>query len=126
MTPNRPPSWEQVETLLADLAASGTAFPSATSRRNTISRYERGRRLMLETDTGSRWVSLANIQTCWETFERLGRVRRQDVLEPGRCSAFMVALFAQVAGVDDGTLDGGYLAFAGDAAETKALHLNSF
>ena len=41
---------------------------------------------------GWRWT---HIRECWETFERLGRIRRQDVLEPGRCSAFMVALFAQ-------------------------------
>jgi hypothetical protein len=40
------------------------------------------------------------VRTCWETFERLGRVRRGDLLEPGRCSAFMFALFAHVEGVE--------------------------
>ena len=36
---------------------------------------------------------------CWETLERLGRIKRSDVLEPGRCSAFMMALFQQVEGI---------------------------
>jgi hypothetical protein len=40
-----------------------------------------------------------SIHECWETFERLGRIRRRDVLDPGRCSAFMIALFRQVPGV---------------------------
>jgi hypothetical protein len=42
-----------------------------------------------------------DIRACWDTFERLGRIRREDVLEPGRCSAFMVELFAHVPGVVD-------------------------
>jgi hypothetical protein len=53
---------------------------------------------------------VASIRACWETFESLGRIRRQDVLEPGRCSAFVMALFAQIAGVVDGSDDGEYLA----------------
>jgi hypothetical protein len=103
------PSWGDVEELLARLDATGASFSSATSGGNRISRYAYGWRVWLETDSGSRWVDVASIRSCWETFERLGRIRRQDVLEPGRCSAFVMALFAQVAGVveDD---DGGRLA----------------
>ena len=40
---------------------------------------------------------------CWETLERLGRIKRSDVLEPGRRSAFMMALFAQVEGIRQDT-----------------------
>ncbi len=54
---------------------------------------------MLESNVGSKWLAVESIRECWETFERLGRIRRQDVLEPGRCSAFMIALFRQVPGV---------------------------
>jgi hypothetical protein len=93
------PCWAAVEELLAGLAATGRTFPSRTSVSNRIASYDPGRRLMLETDTGSRWVDVANVRACWETFEQLRRIRRQDVLEPGRCSAFIMALFAQVPGV---------------------------
>lgn len=103
------PGWDDVEELLARLDATGASFSSATSVSNRISRYAYGWRVLLETDVGSRWVDVASIRACWETFERLGRIRRQDVLEPGRCSAFMMALFGQVSGVvadagDDGSL----------------------
>jgi hypothetical protein len=103
------PSWGDVEELLARLDATGARFSSATSVENRISRYAHGWRVWLETDSGSRWVDVASIRTCWETFEHLGRISRQDVLEPGRCSAFVMALFAQVAGVDESS-DGASLA----------------
>jgi hypothetical protein len=93
-----------VEELLARLAATGRTFPSATTS-NRIAGYERGRRLMVETDHGSRWVDVADIRACWETFERMRRIRRADVLEPGRCSAFVMALFALVPGIVE-TTDG--------------------
>ena len=48
---------------------------------------------MLDSGLRSRWVAVDDIRACWDTFERLGRIRREDVLEPGRCSAFMVELF---------------------------------
>jgi len=67
----------------------------------TILSYHRGRRLMLDSGLRSRWVAVDDIRACWDTFERLGRIRREDVLEPGRCSAFMVELFAHVPGVVD-------------------------
>ncbi len=95
----RTPDWDSVERLLAELAESRGFFPSATSHSNWISSYEPGRRLRLETDAGSKWIQVEDVRRCWETFERLRRIRRADVLEPGRCSAFMMALFARVPGV---------------------------
>ena len=93
------PGWAEVEELLGKLAASHETFTTAISPSNWISRYEPGRRIRLESEADSSWVDLENIRGCWETFERLGRIRRSDVLDPGRCSAFMMALFQQVEGV---------------------------
>ena len=101
------PGWSDVELLLKDLAASGESFSTTSSKANRISRYEPGRRVRLETESGESWVDLESIQGCWETFERLGRIKRTDVLDPGRCSTFMMALFARVEGVreeDNGEL----------------------
>ena len=92
-----PPVWAAVETLLAELAASKTRFDGE----NWISSYEPGVRLRLETESDSTWIDIENIQACWDTLERLGRIRRSDVLEPGRRSAFMMALFQQVEGVKE-------------------------
>ena len=103
------PGWQQVEELLARLSATGEVFATVTSVRNTVTQYEPGGRLMLHTDVGSRWLPVSDVRTCWETFERLGRIHRPDVLEPGRCSAFIMALFAQVAGVIDESGDAGCL-----------------
>jgi hypothetical protein len=99
MTARVEPSWNGVEELLTRLAQTRTEFATANSTASWISRYERGRRLLLENDNGSRWVQIGDIQECWETFQRLGRIHRRDVLDPGRCSAFMMALFAQLDGV---------------------------
>ena len=44
-------------------------------------------------------MDVESIRGCWETFERLGRIRRSDVLDPGRCSAFMMALFERIEGI---------------------------
>ena len=101
-----PPRWKDVEALIAHLSATHQTFITATSAENSISQYEPRGRLMLETRTGTRWVSLGDVRACWETFERLGRIRRSDLLEPGRCSAFMFALFAQVDGVVEETGEG--------------------
>jgi hypothetical protein len=95
-----PPVWDDVHGLITDLYASRASFATATSTENSISQYEPGVRLMLQTDHGTRWVAVADVRGCWETLERLGTVRRGDLLEPGRCSAFMFALFAQVDGVE--------------------------
>ena len=101
-------SWDDVEGLIEDLCTTHHAFATATSAENSISQYEPGGRLLLETGRGTRWIALGDVRACWETFERLGRIRRSDLLEPGRCSAFMFALFAQVEGVvqepDEGLL----------------------
>lgn len=70
---------------------------------NWISSYEPGRRLRLETSTDSTWIDVESVRGCWETLERLGRIKRSDVLEPGRRSAFMMALFAQVEGIGQDT-----------------------
>src|SRR2546426_6977813 len=93
------PTWKTVEALLDQLAREGTAFSSALAESNWISNYEPGSRLRLESSIGGSWVRVESVRTCWETFERLGRIRRADVLEPGRCSAFMMALFGQLNGV---------------------------
>ena len=99
VTTNATPSWAEVEDVLADLARAKTTFATDTSVSNRITSYDPGRRLMLETDSGSAWVDVDCIKECWKTFERLGRISRADVLEPGRRSAFMVALFQRVDGV---------------------------
>jgi len=93
------PCWSDVERVLDRLAETGEQLPSVHGTDPVIASYQRGRRLMLDSGPRSRWVAVDDIRECWETFERLGRIRREDVLEPGRCSAFMVALFAQVPGV---------------------------
>jgi hypothetical protein len=97
--PPEAPDWEAVESLLATLAATRAFFPTATARSTWISSYEPGRRLRLESDSRSSWVQVEHLRECWRTFERLGRIRRSDVLEPGRCSALVMALFARVPGV---------------------------
>jgi hypothetical protein len=85
--------------LLAKLAETRAFFPTATAGSTWISSYEPGRRLRLESDQRSSWIRVEHLEECWGTFERLGRIRRSDVLEPGRCSAFVMALFARVPGV---------------------------
>ncbi len=101
----RTPDWDSVERLLAELAELRGFFPSATSHSNWISSYEPGRRLRLETDAGSKWIQVDDVRRCWDTFERLRRIRRADVLEPGRSSGFMMALFARVPGVSEAGAD---------------------
>jgi hypothetical protein len=98
----RLPGWTEVETVLDRLAETGDPFPFHPTGTRRIASYQRDRRLMLDSESGSRWIALADIRECWETFERLGTIRREDVLEPGRSSAFMMALFAQVPGVAEG------------------------
>jgi hypothetical protein len=85
--------------VLAELAASGENFVTDNSDSNWISSYEPRRRLRLETGLDSVWIDIESIKGCWETLERLGRIKRSDVLEPGRRSAFMMALFQQVEGI---------------------------
>jgi hypothetical protein len=101
------PSWQQVEAVLTRLSASGTSFSTASFVSNRISQYQPGDRLLLENENGSRWVRVGDIQGCWETFERLRSIHRRDVLDPGRCSGFVMALFAQVDGVVAHAAEGG-------------------
>ena len=96
---SRVPGWDDVEAVIERLSETGMSLPNAFGGTNLIASYRRGDRLRLESNSGSRWIAVDDIRECWKTFERLGRIRRHDVLEPGRCSAFMVALFAQVPGV---------------------------
>ena len=95
------PCWTDVEELLDELAARHESFPTVGAHNARIGAYQRGRRLALESDTGLQWVAWDDLRACWETFERLGSIRREDVLDPGRCSAFVFALFAQVPGVTE-------------------------
>ena len=103
------PDWPAVEALLARLAETRAVFPTTNASSNWISSYEPGRRLMLESGDRSRWIRVDHVQACWSTFERLGRIRRLDVLEPGRASTFVMALFAQVSGVRQVEKDEPYL-----------------
>jgi hypothetical protein len=93
------PGWNEVEEVLDRLAKTGELLPGLPGAGSRIGNYQRDRRLMIDSELGSRWIALEDIRACWQTFERLGSIRRQDVLEPGRCSAFMMTVFAQVPGV---------------------------
>jgi hypothetical protein len=104
------PGWDDVHGLIEQLCATRATFRTATSVENSISQYEPNVRLMLESERGTRWVSVDDVRGCWETFERLGTINRGDLLEPGRCSAFMFALFAQVEGVEADAADEARLA----------------
>jgi len=57
--------------------------------------------VLLQSSSGSLWLAVDSIRECWGRFEELGRIRRSDVLDPGRCSGFMIALFRQVPGVTE-------------------------
>jgi hypothetical protein len=103
------PCWHDVEQLLERLAETHEPIPTVLAPTTRISTYERRSRLRLESDAGSSWLAVESIRGCWETFERLGRIRRRDVLDPGRCSAFMFALFRQVPGVVEQIGDEPYL-----------------
>jgi len=94
------PTWTNVVEMLGLLAHSGAAVANGT-RCFRVAKVEPGARVLVETETTSRWVQLADLRQCWETFERLGRIVRADVLEPARCSAFVMALFRAVPGVHD-------------------------
>jgi hypothetical protein len=107
------PRWEDVDGLIARLCATRTSFATETSVENSIAQYEPGVRLMHQSDRGPRWVAVDDVRECWATFERLGTVNRRDLLEPGRCSAFMFALFAQVEGVELDPVDQKRLALSG-------------
>jgi hypothetical protein len=95
------PSWVEAERVLDRLARAGATIAITPTSTTTIGGYERGRRVLLQSSSGSLWLAVDSIRECWERFEELGRIRRSDVLEPGRCSGFMIGLFRQVPGVTE-------------------------
>ena len=114
------PTWDAVAELLAVLAETRGTFPSASSPTNWISAYEPGRRLRLEAGSHSTWVRIEHVRACWNTLESRGQICRRDVLEPGRQSAFMMALFAHVPGVREEPGKEPALALAGAARAASA------
>ena len=92
-------AWNDVERELASLAREKTRFATATATLNQISSYEPNRRIQVENEHGITWVEIESVRTCFERFESAGRIRRRDLLDPGRCSAFMFALFSRLPGV---------------------------
>jgi hypothetical protein len=90
-----------VEKLLDRLARAGATIPITPTSNTTIGGYERGRRVLLQSGHGQLWLAVDSIRECWARFEELGQIRRSDMLEPGRCSGFMIALFRQVPGVTE-------------------------
>ena len=95
----RHPCWGAVEELIAELGASGEPFSGEAARTYRIVRFDPGWRVRVEGGSVSRWVEVEDIRSCWETFERLGRIGHEDVLEPARCASFIMALFAHVPAV---------------------------
>jgi hypothetical protein len=95
------PTWESIVELLAELSSTKEPLSGPSGRPYRVERYERDWRIMVTAPSGStRWVDLDDIRGCWETFERLGRIESEDVLDPGRCSELMMAVFLQVPGVE--------------------------
>ena len=115
-----PPDWDAVVELIALLARTRATFTSTLADTNWISTYEPGRRLMLEAGSRSSWVQIDHVKACWQTLERRGRICRRDVLEPGRHSAFMMALFAQLPGVQKEPGDEPSLVLARARADSHA------
>jgi hypothetical protein len=105
-------TWSDVERELERLFASGEAFETAISERTRIASYDRGHRIGVESERGLTFVGVDAIQACWATFEERGAIRRADVLEPGRSSALMMALFERVRGVRREERDEAYLVLA--------------
>jgi hypothetical protein len=99
--PTLAPSWAEAEKVLDGLARSGATIAITPTSTTTIGGYERGRRVLLQSGNGPLWLAVDSIRECWERFEEVGRIRRADVLEPGRCSGFMIALFRQVPGITE-------------------------
>ena len=95
------PSWADAEKVLDGLARAGATITLTPTSTTLIGGYESGRRVLLQSSSGPRWLAVESIRECWERFEELGRIGRSDLLEPGRCSGFMIALFRQVPGVTE-------------------------
>jgi hypothetical protein len=111
-SPRGRPTWEMVEQVLAELSETQASFSGLSGRTYQLERYQRNWRVLAVADASSRWVELEDIRSCWDTFERLGRIQREDVLDPGRCSSFMMALFEQVPGIQQTAGESTSLSFA--------------
>ena len=109
-----PPDWAAVEKVLSGLARTRAMLPMSTSA-SWIASYEPDRRLRLQSGGRWSWIHVDHVKSCWETFERLGRIERRDVLEPGRCSAFVMALFRCVPGVQHDPDDDSFLVLPGQS-----------
>jgi hypothetical protein len=94
------PTWEAVEDVLAELSSTQASFSGLDGPTFRLERYHRDWRVWAVTEQSARWVEIEDIRTCWETFERLGRIQSEDVLDPGRCSSLMMALFERVPGIE--------------------------
>ena len=103
------PTWADVEKEIRRLAETGDRFDTAVADDNRLMSYEPDRRVALVNTRGTSFVEIASIRECWEKLETKGKIRRRDVLEPGRCSAFMMALFARISGVQVEQRDEEYL-----------------
>lgn len=106
------PTWEMVVDLLEALSSTQDSFDGISGRSFRLDRYHRDWRVLTVAEGNSRWVDVGDIRACWETFERLGRIEREDVLDPGRCSSFMMALFGQLPGIEQAAGGSPSLTFA--------------
>jgi hypothetical protein len=106
------PTWEMVEDLLAELSSTKSPFNWQEERTYRLEGYQPDWRVRAVAGESSRWVEVEDIRTCWATFERLGRIESKDVLEPGRCSSLMMALFEQIPGIEQPADGSASLAFA--------------
>ena len=97
------PGWEPSRALLAGAGRYDAIFATVTTESNWISLYQPGAGCGSRPTCDSTWIDIESVRGCWDTLERLGRIRRQDVLEPGPRSAFMMALFEQVEGIRQDT-----------------------
>jgi hypothetical protein len=96
-----PPDWTVVEGKIEELARTQAWFPTVTGRPNRITNYEADRRVLVQTSDAQNWVQVSWIKHHWQTLISRGEVSRDDVLYPGRRSAFMLALFRQIPGVSE-------------------------
>ena len=106
------PTWEAVEGVLAELSSTQTSFSGFVGPTFRLERYHRDWRVWAVTERSARWVEIDDIRTCWETFERLGRIQCEDVLDPGRCSSLMMAIFERGPGIEQIVENGASLTFA--------------
>jgi hypothetical protein len=94
-------SWALVEAELTELARSKEWFPTVTGKPNRILSYEPGQRVLVETETGTNPIEVSWIKTHWQTLITQREVTRNDLLYPGRRSAFMLALFRRIPGIEE-------------------------